>query len=251
MRPVKPEQYLDWLGRYFSGPRPLQVVSARLSSWGPDVGRDVVQSTYLALHTTATNKIDRGEDFWMATDDDAERYTLRALRNQVNRHLRGLIDDSARRSAGGDDDLVVVADRAPQTTSAPSDPQHVLDSVALAVEEVVETYDRGMCPRCGRGPLLGILAGIVEAARDQLDPDYEEDEFDAVTRVDAVARAAYRAIGRLRGIDSVLRPDGIDDAAAQLVSRCRPCVERILDDVVAWVVGTPEDFSDRMATGDL
>jgi hypothetical protein len=42
----------------------------------------------------------------------------------------------------------------------------------------------------------------------------------------------------------------IQDRAKALLRRCRPCVERILDEVIAWVAGTPEDWTgDRPGAG--
>jgi len=241
---VTPDQYVAWIDRYFSSSRPRQVVGARLRGPKAQAGDDVVQSCYLRLRTTATNKSNQGQDFWMETDPEAERYTLRALNNELNRHLRGLIDDDAKRSTG-DAVLRDLVDHGSPPMPDRTNPQEILDAVAVTVEEAVADADRGQCPRCGRPKLLEILMGIVESARDELDPDQPDpadDAFEQVRRIDVVARSTYRAIGRVRGIDAVLGPDGVNEAAAQLVRRCRPCVEDILDLVVGWVIGSPEDF---------
>ena len=259
---LAPDDYLQWAARFlWSGP-PQAYLRRRFPALR-GAEDDVLNSCFVALATTATNKAGRQETFSFTDEDHAQAFTNRALRNAglMALRARGRLPSttSIDAFAGADpwatpDASALPLSIAGSTGALPDDPQAVLDRVQAAVRDTVRTDDRYDCPSCGQGDLITLTLGVVEEARDELDDlltsrdvpasDPDGDAFDAIPRTTPAGRSVYRAMARAKG-DAYVFTDssGIQGRAKTLLRRCRPCVERILDEVIAWIVVTPEDWS--------
>lgn len=266
------DDYLRWAARFlWSGPPRASLRRRFPALQGAE--DDILNSCYLALTTTAANKRGRQEHFSFTGEDHAEAFTNLALRNAALQALRArgrlpastsldaLTDFDAWATPNASTTAVSIAGST-ATGPLPDDPQAVLDRVQVAVRDAVLTDDRYDCPSCGQGDLVNLTLGVVEEARDQLDEmlapvsdtEYHDDVFDRITRTTPASQSVYRAMARAKGDDYVFttpeagtvtgaRAANIQDRARALLRRCRPCIERILDEVIAWVGIAPEDWT--------
>ena len=265
---LAPDDYLQWAARYlWSGPP--QAYLRRRFPVLHGAEDDVLNSCFVALTTTAANTAERQEHFPFADEEHAKAFTNRALRRAALMALRARGRLPATTSidafAGSEPWATPDASARPLSISGssgalPDDPQAVLDRVQAAVRDAVRTDDRYDCPSCGHGDLISLTLGVVEEARDELDdllghegdPPLEPDgdAFDAIPRTTPAGRSVYRAMARAKGEGYVFTDtSAIQDRAKALLRRCRPCVERILDEVIAWIVVTPEDWSGEPTGG--
>lgn len=261
---LPPDDYLRWAARYlWSGP-PRAFLGRQFPALR-GAEDDIINTCYLGLATTAANKAGRHETYAFADEEHAKASTNRALRNAALQalRLRGRRPDSVSFDALTGADAWAIPDASAAALSIsgstgplPDDPQAVLDRVAAAVRDAVITDDRYDCTSCGQGDLINLTLGVVEEARDHvedmLDPEFDpqaagqdpDDAFDRIGRTTPAVQSVYRAMARAKGDDYVFTASAkIQDRAKALLRRCRPCVERILDEVIAWVGIAPEDWT--------